>query len=271
MPGSKKSRLAGIGGAIGIAVLAFFMIFALNSLQWPIASSLGSVVSIFPSPAKVPDGILEVYVQSNMTVIPLSAEPSYPSYGLSSSAVENLAGINVDVYLSSGVGPIVSNVTGPGGSLELNLAPNNYSVRLVDWRLDNLTVNLQVSSDKVTDLNATVNAMSYVIESASISDPDFAGYATSWGQIYVLVDSNQSINAKSPETFLDAQYPAFTPLYRIDQQDVVPIVVVGTSDRSNYTQWIQIRVDSPLSIGNIRSMSILTLRSQYAVSTSDIQ
>lgn len=255
---------------MSIAVLAFFMIFALNSLQWPIASSLGSVVSIFPSPTKVPDGVLEVNVQSNMTVVPSSAEPSFFGYGSGPYLIENFPGVIVDVFMNSGIGPVASNITNLGGQVELILAPNNYSVKLVDWRLNNLTVDLQISSDKITDLNVTVNATAYVIESASISDPDFSGYATSWGQIYALIDSNQSITASNPETFLSTQYPAFTPLYRIDQQAVIPIVV-GSSDRSYGAQWVKISVDTPLNIGSIKSMSILTLRSKYAVSTFDVQ
>jgi hypothetical protein len=268
MRDSKKSQLAGIAGAIGIAVLAFFLIFALNSLQWPLAASLGKAISALPSPVTIPDGILVVKVVSNLTVFPGLSHNSQSVLSNSGSfqQLENLRGVQVDVYLSSGETLIQRNVTGATGQAIEDLAPNTYIVKLLDWRLNNLTTSIQISSDKATNLNVTLNATSYVIQSANIADPDFSGYAVSWGQIYALVDASQSVTAHSPVTFLDTKFSPFTPMSRVAISGITPISVVG-SDQNNGSQWVQFAVKSPLDLGDIRSLSILALRTEYSVNT----
>ena len=268
MRDSKKSQLAGIAGALGIAVLAFFLIFALNSLQWPLAASLGKAISALPSPTTIPDGVLVVTVVSNLTVFP---GPSRDSQSVLSSSgifqqLEKLRGVQVDVYTGSGTTPILRNITGFTGQAIEDLAPNTYTVKLLDWRLNNLSTSIQISSDKVTNLNVTLNATSYVIQSANIADPDFSGYAVSWGQIYALIDTNQSVTAHRPVTFLDTEYSPFSPMSRVAISGVTPISVEG-SDQNNGSQWLQIAVKTPLNLGNIRSMSILALRTEYSVNT----
>ena len=268
MRDSKKSQLAGIAGAIGIAVLAFFLIFALNSLQWPLAASLGKAISSLPSPVTIPDGILVVNVESNLTVFPGPSPDSQSVLSNSTSFqhLENLRGVQVDVYSGSATTPILRNVTGLTGQAQEDLAPGTYTVKLLDWRLNNLTTSIQISSNKVTNLNVTLNATSYVIQSANIADPDFSGYAVSWGQIYALIDANQSVTAHNPITFLDTKFSPSTPMSRVAISGVTPISVEG-SDLNNGSQWVQIAVKTPLDLGNIRSMSILALRTEYSVNT----
>lgn len=270
---SKKSRLAGIAGAIGIAVLALLLIFALNSLQWPLASALGKAITVLPSPTTVPDGVLVVNIQSNLTIIPGSGVPSYlyAIQGPSSDLItESLSGVAVAIYGGSGGDLTVTNYTSSTGQVEEVLAPNTYSVKILDWLLNNLTTSVQVSSDKITDLNVTLNATSYAIQSANIEDPDFSGWAVSWGQIYAEVNSNQSILAHSPTIYLDTVYPFYTPMDEVSQGGFTPITV-GSSAQNNGSQWVQIQVNTPLNISSIRSMSILTLRSEYTVNTTVVQ
>jgi hypothetical protein len=268
MRDSKKSQLAGILGAIGIAVLAFFLIFSLNSLQWPLAASLGKALASLPSPATIPDGVLEVSVASNLTVFP---GPSANSKSVLTSSntlqrIENLMGVQVDIYSGSGTTLIERNVTGVTGEWEGNLPPTTYSVKLLDWRLDNFTTSVQVVSNSVTKLDVTLNASSYVIQSSNIADPDFSGYAVSWGQIYALVDANQPVNGHSPVTYLDTAYSPFTPMSRIAISGVTPISIEA-SNQNNGSQWVQFTVSAPLDLGSIRAMSILALRTEYSVNT----
>jgi hypothetical protein len=161
----------------------------------------------------------------------------------------------------------VQNITNSLGQVEENLSPNTYGVKLVDWRLNNLTVNVQIKSNEISYLNVTVNATSYVIESANIADPDFSGWVVSWGQIYARVDANQSITAHNPLTYLDTGFSPFTPLTGIQQAGVTPIKI-SSADLSNGSQWVQLQVSAPLNISSIRSMSILTLHSQYNLTTN---
>jgi hypothetical protein len=70
---SKKSQLAGIAGAIGVALLAFLLIFSVNSLQWPLASKISEVITDLPSPNTVPDGVLLVNIVSNLTIFTTNA------------------------------------------------------------------------------------------------------------------------------------------------------------------------------------------------------
>jgi hypothetical protein len=273
MRDSKKSQLAGIAGAIGIAILAFFLIFSLNSLQWPLAASLGKAISDLPSPTPIPDGILAVNVLSNLTVFP-GVSSINSQFGITNSGsfnqTENLSGVTVAVYSGPSLRPILTNYTNSQGQAQEDLAPNTYSVRLIDWRLNNLTTTVQISSNKITNLNVTLNATSYAIQLANIADPDFSGWAVSWGQIFALIDANQSVTAHSPQIYLDTEYAAFTPMSRVGFLGVTPISV-GASNQNNGSQWIQFQVKVPLDISRIVAMSILALRSEYRVNTIDIQ
>ncbi len=268
MRDSKKSQLAGILGALGIAILAFLLIFTLNSLQWPLAASLGRAIQSLPSPATIPDGVLAVTVISNLTVFPgpspnsqyvLSPEDSF-------QRMEDLSSVQIDLYSGIGTTPFMRNFTGPSGTWEGDLPPNTYTVRLLDWRLGNLTANVQVTSNKVTKLDVTLNATSYAIQSANIADPDFSGYAVSWGQIYALVDANQSVTGHTPVTFLDTAYSPSTPMSRVAITGVTAISV-ESSNQDNGSQWVQFTVSTPLDLGGIRAMSILALRTYYSVNT----
>jgi len=267
---SRKSRIGGIAGAIGIAIVAFFLIFSLNSLEWPLASSLGKVVSVLPAPITVPDGVLLVTVHSNLTVIPTNSTTSlldnpsfFPGY-----TTESLAGIKLGVFL--GLSESVTNITNSFGQVRENLSPNTYAVKFFDWRLNNLSVAIQISSNKLTTLDISVNATSYSIQSANIVDPDFSGYAVSWGQIFLNVGTNASVTSGNPQTFLDTTYQTSTPISRMEQSGVTPITV-GSSSEGNGSEWVQVQVNAPLNIGSIRSMSILTLRSEYNVTTNVIK
>jgi hypothetical protein len=266
---SRKSQLSGIGGALAIAVVAFFLIFSLNSLQWPLASSLSKVVTILPSPSSIPDGVLIVYVQSNLTVFPTNQTVgifySPPFSGVPSSTP--LSGVKVAVF--QGLTATISNYTDSVGQAQEDLAPGTYTVKLLDWRLNNLSTTVQVSSDKITQLSVVVNATSYSIQSANIVDPDSSGWAVSWGQIFVEVGANVSVSTQNPQIFLDTLYSPFTPLSRIQEDGVTPITIGSSTSSSGGSQWVQIQVNSPVNISSIKSMSILTLRAGYKVDNYD--
>ena len=269
---SKKSQLAGIAGAIGVALLAFLLIFSLNSLQWPLASKISEVITDLPSPDTIPDGVLLVHVVSNLTIFPTSAVPSIftPAPGYSSiNEANGFAGVIVYIYEDSNTQPSVQNITNSLGRIQENLSPNTYSVKLVDWRANNLTVKVQIKSNQISYLNVTVNATSYMIESANIDDPDFSGWAVSWGQVYARVDANQTITAQDPQIYLDTGFSPFTPLTSIQQTGVTPIKI-SSADQSNGSQWVQLEVSAPMNISNIKSMSILTLHSQYNLTSNPL-
>jgi len=175
-------------------------------------------------------------------------------------------GVQVDIYSGSGTAMIEKNFTGPNGEWQGNLPPTTYSVKLQDWRLDNFTTSVQVVSSSVTKLDVILNASSYVVQSSSIADPDFLGYAVSWGQIYALVYANQTVTGHSPVTYLDTAYSPFTPMSRIAISGVTPISIEGYN-QNNGSQWIQFTVSAPLDLGSIRAMSILALRTEYSVNT----
>jgi len=267
---SRKSRLAEIAGAIGIAIVAFFLIFSLNSFEWPLASSLGKVVTILPSPTPVPDGVLLVDVNSNLSVIPTNPSTDFFGSPSVSSSVntEPLPGIKLGIFL--GLSESVTNLTDSRGQVRENLSPNTYTIKFFDWRLNNLSTNVQISSDKITLLSVNVNATSYAIQSANIVDPDFSGWAVSWGQIFVNVATNRSVTSGNPQTFLDTSFQSSTPLSRIAQSGVTRITV-GPSNQGNGSEWIQVNVNAPLNISGIKTMSILTLNSEYNVTTDVIQ
>jgi len=266
---SRKSQLASSIAVLGIALIAFFLIFALNSLAWPVGSTVGNVISNLPTPIKVPNGVLRVTVHSNQTIVTGS---SYLNSGLviPNPDREPLQGIHVLVYLNAATSPTLTNFTNSDGQVQESLAPDAYTVKFFDWRLDNLSVSVQVSSNSITDLNVTVNASTYAVQSFNIADPDSSGFAVGWEQVYALVGTNQSVTSQGQITFLDTVSPPSTPINTINQYGLTQITVSTTSS-TNDSQWLQIQVKTPMNISSIRTMSILTLHSVYAVKTSAFQ
>ncbi len=267
---SRKSQLASLIAVLGIALIAFFLIVALNSLAWPVGSAVGNVMSELPTPVRVPDGVLSVTVHSNQTIV--APESAHFNSGTRVRNPERgaLSGILVSVYLNAVTSPTITNFTDTSGQIQESLAPNSYTVKFFDWRLDNLSVSVQISSDNITDLNVTVNASSYSIQSFNIADPDFSGFAVGWGQIYALVGTNRSITSQNQIIFLDTVDSPTTPISNIDQAGLTP-VTLSTASSTNDSQWLQIQVKNPVDISSIRTMSILTLHTVYTVESNAIQ
>ena len=180
---------------------------------------------------------------------------------------EALSGILVSVFLNSVTSPTITNFTDSSGEIQENLAPNSYTIKFFDWRLDNLSVQVQISSNNVTDLNVTVNASSYAVQSFNIADPDSSGFAVGWGQIYALVDTNRSVTLQNQIIFLDTVDSLITPIGSLNQVGLTPVTLSSVSS-TNDSQWLQIQVKAPVNISSIRTMSILTLHSVYTVKSN---
>ena len=267
---SRKSQLASLIAILGIALIAFFLIFALNSLAWPVGSTVGNVISELPTPVKVSDGVLRVTVNSNQTIV--APESFHGGLGIvpPNPYVEAVPGVLVSVYLNTVTSPTITNFTDSNGQIQESLAPNSYTIKFYDWRLDNLSVSVQISSNSITQLNVTVNASSYAVQSFNIADPDSTGFAVNWGQIFALIETNRPITSQSQIIFLDTVDSPTTPISNIDQAGLTP-VTLSTASSSNDSQWLQIQVKTPMNIGTVRSMTILTLSSAYSVNTTAFQ
>src|SRR5271155_4083336 len=96
---SRKSELGSSLVIVGIALVAFLLVIALNSFGWPIGSALGHVVSELPTPVVVPDGVLLVTVHSNQTNLPAVFENSTQLFGAGYQEQDVLTGITVSVFL----------------------------------------------------------------------------------------------------------------------------------------------------------------------------
>src|SRR5579862_3022465 len=134
---SRKSQLASLIAILGIALIAFFLIFALNSLAWPVGSTVGNVISELPTPVKVSDGVLRVTVNSNQTIV--APESFHGGLGIvpPNPYVEAVPGVLVSVYLNTVTSPTITNFTDSNGQIQESLAPNSYTIKFYDWRLDN--------------------------------------------------------------------------------------------------------------------------------------
>jgi hypothetical protein len=267
---SRKSELGSSLAVIGIALVAFLLIIALNSLAWPVGSALEHVVSELPTPIVIPDGVLLVTVNSNQTNLPAVIDNSTAPFVVGNQERDVLTGITVSVFVSTVTSPTITNYTDSLGQIQENLAPNTYSVKFYDWRLSNLSVPVQVNSDSITDLNVTVDASSYHVQSLNLDDQDSSGWVVAWGQIFALVETNRSVTSPNQAIFLDTQYSQTTPINNLNEKYLNPISVSEVS-QTDYSQWLQIQVKNPMNIGSIQTMSVLTLRSQYVVSTNVIQ
>jgi hypothetical protein len=264
---SRKSQLGSLIAVLAIAFIAFFLIFALASLSWPVGSTVGNVISELPTPVRVPDGVLRVTVHSNQTIVAAESDHLNAGIHFRNPAREALSGILVSVFLNPVTSPTITNFTDSSGQILENLAPNSYTIKFFDWRLDNLSVQVPISSNNITDLNITVNASSYVVQSFNIADPDSSGFAVGWGQIYALVATNRSVTLQNQIIYLDTVDSLITPIGSINQLGLTPITL-STVSSTNDSQWLQIQVKAPVSISSIRTMSILTLNSVYTVKSN---
>ena len=220
-----------------------------------------------PIPAKVPEGVILVTVLSNESLIT-------PSTLIASIVGANvvsqpLSGLTVAISLGLSP-PFVTNRTIASGQVEENVPPNVYSVKIVDWRLNNFTTTVTVRSNEITSLAVTLSATTYTIQEFHILDPDSTGYIVGWEQVYAHLAGNNSVVAQNPQTYLDTQMPPATPIQSFDNPKVVTPVSVGAEQPGNLSQWVQLQVKAPLSIGNIKTLSLLTLSTSFAVNTSAI-
>ncbi|MFI5420752.1 MAG: hypothetical protein ACHQ1H_07260 [Nitrososphaerales archaeon] len=264
---SKKSQLTSILILLGIGILSVFLLFAINILAWPVGSEIGKIATVNPIPAKVPEGVILVTVLSNQTLV----SPSTALLNGSGSNIisQPLAGLTVAISLGLAP-PFVTNRTIANGQVEENVPPNVYSVKVLDWRLNNFTTTVTVLSNEITSLAVTLSATTYTIQEFHILDPDSTGFIVGWEQVYAHLPGNNSVVSQNPQTYLDTQMPPATPIQFFSNPRVVTPVVVGSEQAGNLSQWVQMQVKAPLSIGNIKTLSLLALSTSFVVNTSAI-
>ncbi|MDA4111603.1 MAG: hypothetical protein OK439_03630 [Thaumarchaeota archaeon] len=265
---SRKSQLASFVILMGIGLLSLLLLFAMNFLAWPVGSAIGKVATFTPSPQKVPFGVLSVTVVSNQTLITTSNLVNNTGISFPFSTTEPLTGIPIAVSKGT-LQPFVTNRTDNVGQILENIPPDTYNLRLGDWRLNNMNISVQVYSNKVTAVNVTLNATSYTVQQFDIFDPDSTGFVVGWEQVYAQLLSSQLITAKGPQTFMDTNLAPATPIEGIGQSMVTPISIASVQ-LGNGSQWVQFQVKAPLNIGNIKAMSLLSLKTFYSVNTSAI-
>jgi hypothetical protein len=253
---------------LGMALISLLLISALNNTSWPVSSDISRINFNLATPRPTPPGTLVVYLISN--------ESAFPSSGIIGNncrincrnyQIVPLANVPIYISLTGGLGTFATNISNVTGVVAEQLPPNSYTIRINDWRLQNLSVPLQVFSNKTTTLLVSLYNTVYVVQSYNIADPDSSGWAVGWQQVYADVPTAQIVSGAGISTFLDTQLPVRELLEGPPSSLLTP-VTVSSSTVENGSEWLQLQLNNPIPIQNIQTMNLLTLRTTFAVNTS---
>ena len=267
---SRKSQLTSFAILLAIGILSLFLLVAMNFLAWPVGQEVGKIATINPIPQRVPDGILMVTVLSSQSIAS-AFPPGFNQSGPSNLVTQPFPGLPVAVSVGLAPIPFVTNRTVDSGQIQENVAPNTYTVKILDWRLNNFSTAVTVYSNEITSLTVTLNVTSYTVQEFHVQDPDSTGYIVGWELVFVHLDSSTPVAGQNPQTYLDTQLSPETPISSISDPHAVTSVIVASEQPGNQSQWLQLNVKAPLNISAIKTLSLLTLKTSYAVNTTAIQ
>ncbi|MGI0090184.1 MAG: hypothetical protein ACREBS_00600 [Nitrososphaerales archaeon] len=227
---------------------------------------MGLSKSLTPTSGPTVDGLLLVSAEANLTVIPGNPVGSL-RLGQGGFADSPLAGVLVSISDSSSSSmSMFSNFTSSSGKLSLYLAPATYKISFLDWRLNYSAVTVQIVSAQITHVSVYLNATTYPVLSFNVVDPDSTGYAVQWEKVFAQVPGQQSAIAENSNTYLEIANLSPTAYMGTAVPSVAVPVSVAENMKSQTSQWLQLQVSTPLNIGAIQNVRILSLNALYLVS-----
>lgn len=238
-------------------VLSLFLLTNLGSLTSPSVSELGQGAKK-KNPNGQQSGELTLRLEANITEHP----------GLNASFVDApLDRVQVEVTNQENLSSHLSNYTNPNGFLNMSLPSSNYYISFNDWRLNNSQILVQIRTGIITLVNVYLNASVYNVQSFDIVDPESSGMAVGWENMYAQLANLDTVGNQGASTFLITKnFPSLVALDSTLPTGVTP-VSIRLDSQSNSSQWLSLKVGSPISISSITNVDLLSLSSRFVVST----
>lgn len=265
---------------LGLALFSSLLVFNVNLLAWPVGSEISHIQNRIAESLPVARGMLRIVAQVNETYAPSPILiRTYP--GSTESAIivleqgSEIAPLTEIPVSISAAGPssvplsVLTNplivLTNTSGEIETLLAPNLYTVNFEDWRLNNLSVNLQVYSGQITQLNVVLNASSYGIQYFDVADSDNSGWVSSWQQVFALLPTAMPLTLQGESTYLATNFSFFGFVKELTNNSFTPVSITSSLIGNN-SEWVQLQVREPLRIGEIHTLNLIAMKTFYMVS-----
>ena len=272
----RSSRLVAPSVLIALFAVSFLLLLSMNSLQWPIGSFLNNQNNAAVATSTVQPGMLAVTTQSYRVDGSLSsgATPGGNDI-LPTIGPLPMGGISLQISRTGSLANPLRVETDPGsGQFSEYVNPGSYTVRIMDGRFGNLSVNVQVSEAKVSQLTATVNETDYAVTQYNLVDSYSSGWFGGWQQVYVNIHSNASIAsnpnlrdylAVSNSTYQFAACQSCLPI-PTDTPNFVSATLTSSTQNSD-SQWLQIQLGHLMRISGVSGLMLSTQQVTYTVKT----
>lgn len=264
---SRSDRLTLVTIILAMLMLSILLLTDLDRLTMPSGTGLGPVSSQNQSNGQR-NGELVLKIQANITEFPVpnsNFTTGDPTLGVGYRNVP-LGQVQVEITNQENLSSHITNYTTAKGFLNESLPFSSYYVSFHDWRLNNSKIDVQIESGKTTFVNAYVNASTYAVKSFDIVDSRSSGEIVSWENVYAELASLDSINSRISSTFLITNnFPFPVAFDSILLPGVIPVSIESNSVGSS--QWMSLRVGSPISIDSVKGMSLLVLSTNFMLTT----
>ncbi len=261
MRDSKRNLLATITIVGALFLFAALTVANLSSFASPIGSDINFVKGNAPQlgPGNS-DGLLLITVEANLTVLPVSSNQTLAGF-----RNEPLRGVFISISNTATNSGALGNTTNSVGQLAIYLPPSSYAVSFQDWRFNYSTVTVSIFTGQVTHLGAYLNATTYSVQSFNIVDPDDSGWALGWEQVYANVVGPQHVSQFDASTYLETgTLSAASDVLDGGTTSLTQVTILGNLKSQN-SQWLNLEVDSAISISSIQNLQLLSMSSIYLV------
>lgn len=248
----------------------------MNSLEWPIGSFLNNQNNAAVVTSTVQPGMLAVTTQSYRVDGALSSGAN-PGGNDIQLAIGPMPIGNILLLISrtgSLAAPLRVQTDPSSGQFSEYVTPGSYTVRIMDGRFGNLSVNVQVSEATASQLTATVNETDYAITQYNLVDSYSSGWFGGWQQVYVHIHSNASI-ANNPNlryylgvsnsTFQFTACQSCVPI-PTDTPNFIPATLTSSTQSSD-SQWLETQLAHLVRISGVTGLMLSTQQVTYTVKT----
>lgn len=246
-------------------LLTMFIVPILNNFGLPTASNIFPLHTSREHSSNA-DGILNIFVKSNLTVFPSSQSSGSIKVGDHGFVNEPVQGVAVSITNLQTQSRTIKT-TDSDGQLVVSLSAAEYVVGFLDWRLNYSTLTVEIHSGQSTDLRSYLNATSYPVQSFNVIDTDSSGWVVGWQQMYMLVPATWPVSGLSTNTFMETGTSTpFTILASENPENLTQVSIIGRFQGQN-SEWLSIQIASPVEIQSIQGLQLLSIDAKYVVSS----
>jgi hypothetical protein len=266
MRDGNKNKLGIFAAIVLLSILSILLISNLSAFALPSSSNLSGIIP-HPKQSKGSDGLLLITAYANLTLYP-SGKGQSPGLGAIKVASDMpLAGVDVVVTSTESSANSVTNLTNNLGQVADYLAPGSYKVLFLDWRFNDSSVTIDVTSGQVTSLKSIVSVSDFQVESFQINDPHSSGTALTWEPLYVQIPTTNTVSSSKSSVYFEINnVSSSTAISTSGASGLVRVTVLGNLSEQG-SEWLKVSAESPFTIQSIRSVQVMTLNATYLVTT----